>query len=41
MHTLTKNNKVIFKSENKIDAIYEHQNYHRSQRVLYKYCFKL
>ena len=41
MHTLTKNNKVIFKSKNKIDAIYEHQNYHRSQRVLYKYVTKV
>jgi hypothetical protein len=41
MHTLTKNNKVIFKSKNKIDTIYEHQNYHRSQRVFYKYVAKV
>jgi len=37
LHVLTKHGKVIFKSENKIDVIYEHQNYHRKQRVLYKH----
>ena len=36
MHVLMKNNKVIFKSNSKIEAIYEHQNYSRKQRVSYK-----
>ena len=34
-HQLIKNNKVIFESDKKIDAIYAHQKYRRGQRVTY------
>ena len=37
MHTLIQKGKVIFESARKIDAIFEHQNYHRRQQVVYKY----
>ena len=37
MHTLIQNGKVVFKSTRKIDCIFEHQRYHRKQRVMYKY----
>ena len=30
---LVRNNKVIFKSRRKLDAIFEHQKYRRSQHV--------
>ncbi len=33
MYKLIKNNKVIFKSAKKIDAIFEHQQYKRRDKV--------
>ncbi len=33
MYKLIKNNKVIFKTDKKIDAIFEHQQYKRRDKV--------
>ena len=41
MYQLIKDNKVVFQSERKIDAIYEHIKYRRRERVRLKFNSKV